>query len=275
MEGTSDFMSRSTDAISKSSPITALDGLARVWKAEPAHAPAFSPNGFRKLDLQLGPNSRMVFQAMPNSIAVEQYRLLRRGLAEHFPQGGTLLITSPGKGDGKTLNAINLAWCLAENSSPTLLAEVDLRQPSIARVLNFNPNPGIESALSGEWQPESVVGAVADMPLHVAAVSKAQMDPVRLLKSPAAKNFLEWARSKFKWVVLDAPPVIPAADVAELSPLVDAIVMVVRVRTTPRDLVRRSFEIVGDRLRGVILNEASLCWDSYYHYFSNEQGQRP
>lgn len=260
-------MNRLVDAMTKSSLTPPVENAPKVWKTE-ALTPGHS-NGFRRLEVRVNRDSRVVFQAEPNSVAVEQYRLLRRNLAEHFPQGGTLLITSPGKGDGKTLNAINLAWCLAETSAPTLLAEVDLRQPSIARVLNFNPTPGIESAMAGESQPESVVSAVNGTSLHVAAVAKAQADPVHLLKSPDAKNFLEWAHSKFRWVILDAPPVIPAADVPELAPMVDAILMVVRVRTTPRDLVRKSFEMVGERLRGVILNEATLCWDSYYHYFSH------
>lgn len=262
-------MNRLIETATNSSLTPAIEAVPKAWKADSA-LPAHS-NGFRRLEVRVNPDSRVVFQAEPNSVAVEQYRLLRRNLTEHFPQGGTLLITSPGKGDGKTLNAINLAWCLAETSSPTLLAEVDLRQPSISRVLNFNPAPGIESAMSGESRPESVVSAVNGTSLHVAAVAKAQADPVHLLKSPAAKDFLEWARGKFRWVLLDAPPVIPAADVPELAPLVDAILMVVRVRTTPRDLVRKSFELVGDRLRGVILNEATLCWDSYYHYFSHYQ----
>ena len=237
------------------------------------HGAVYSPNGFRKLDLHPGPSSRVVFEPEAAGVAVEQYRLLRRNLNEHFPQGGTLLVTSPGKGDGKTLNSINLSFCLAENSSPTLLAEMDLRQPSIARVLSFNPAPGVENAFLGIENPEKVVSAVEGLPLFVAAVSKAQQDPVRVLKSQETKNFLEWARTKFRWVVLDAPPVIAAADVPELAPLVDAILMVVRVRTTPRDLLRRSFELAGERVRGVILNEATLCWDSYYHYLSNYYAQ--
>lgn len=257
-------MSQSSDAV-RSNTIT--EAYEKVWKPEPV-APAVSSNGFRKLDLKLDPSSRVVFQSDPTGVAIEQYRLLRHSLAEHFPQGGTLLVTSPAKGDGKTLNAINLAWCLAETSSPTLLAEFDLRQPSIAKVLGYRPIPGIESALLGETIPESAVGAVNGLPLHISAVATAQKDAVRVLKSSATKHFLEWARSKFRWVVLDAPPVIPAADVAEVSPLTDAVLMVVRVRHTPRELVQKSVGIIGQRLRGVIINEATRSSDSYYRYLS-------
>jgi Mrp family chromosome partitioning ATPase len=266
-------MSQSPDEVTKGIMNPALDKPAQRWRTE-GTVPAVSANGFRKLELNLGSNSRIVFQADPNGVAVEQYRLLRYSLAEHFPQGGTLLMTSPTKGDGKTLNAINLAWCLAESSSSTLLAEVDLRQPSVSDVMGFRPMPGIESALAGEVLPEATVCVTSGMPLHVAAVSKSQKDPVRLLKSPAMKNFLEWARSKFRWVVLDGPPVIPAADVPELAPMSDAVLMVVRARYTPRDLVQKSFQIVGQRLRGVIMNEATLCWDSYYRYMGGYPAEK-
>ncbi len=257
-------MSQLPDTVTKNLVAPAFE---KVWKPETL-APVVSTNGFRKLELKLDSSSRIVFHSDPSGVAVEQYRMLRHSLAEHFPQGGVLLVSSPAKGDGKTTNAINLAWCLAESSSPTLLAEFDLRQPSIANVLGYRPNPGIESALVGGTLPESVVGAANGLPLHVAAVAQAQREPVRTLKGSATKHFMEWARAKFRWIVIDAPPVMPAADVAEVAPLTDAVLMVVRVRHTPRELVNKSFGIVGSRLRGVIVNEATRCSDSYYRYLS-------
>jgi Mrp family chromosome partitioning ATPase len=258
-------MNQATDPIAKSGLNPAIDPAVReAWKTPP-----YATNGFRKLELNPDANSRVVFHSEPGSVAVEQYRLLRRNLAESFPQGATLLVTSPTKGDGKTMNAINLAWCLAETHCPTLLAEADLRQPSIAKVLGYRPEHGIETAMMGEIDPESTVAVCTNgVPFHVAAVSKAQRDPIWVLKNAGTKSYLEWARSKFRWVILDCPPVIPAADVPELAPLTDAVLLVVRVRSTPVDLVQKSFKMLGDRVRGVILNEATLCWDSYYRYLS-------
>ncbi len=237
--------------------------------------PLASPNGFRRVDAKFDPNSRVVFRAGRNEVAIEQYRFLRRNLTEQFPRGAILLVTSPTSQEGKTLNAINLAWCLAENTSPTLLLEADFRQPSVARVLGYTPLYGIESAMLGEVEPKSTVAVLGkDLPLHVATVSKPQSDPTRVLKSTATKNYLVWARSNFTWVVLDCPPVIPVADVAELAPLGDAVLLVVRARATPPSLVEKAFHILGDRVRGVILNEAPLCQDMYYHYLTRHPADR-
>lgn len=229
----------------------------------------YSPNGFHRQDLNPGPESRIVFQPEIAGVATEQFRLLRRSLSTQFPQGGVILVTSPTKGDGKTLNVANLAWCLAEAGTPTLVVEADLRQPSMGEVLGYSPHVGIEVALRGEVEPEAVVAVASNgLPLHIATVANAQPDPVRLLKGQGMKNLIDWARSKFYWVLIDCPPLIPAADVAELAPYADAVFLVIRVRSTPVDLVRKSFQMLGDQVKGVILNEATRSQDSYYHYLS-------
>jgi Mrp family chromosome partitioning ATPase len=265
------------------------DPIARILLSPPLQGPAVeqdqevlqeavrlvSPNGFRKLDAKLDPNSRVVFRAVRNEVAVEQYRSLRRNLTEQLPHGGILLVTSPASREGKTLNAINLALCLAEGTPRTLLLEADLRQPSVARVLGYTPLYGVESAMLGEVEPKSTVVVLGkDLPLYVAAAAKPQSDPIRALKSTATKNYLAWARSNFPWIVLDCPPVIPVADVAELAPLGDAVLLVVRARATPLNLVEKAFQILGNRVRGVILNEAPLSQATYYHYLTRDRANQ-
>jgi Mrp family chromosome partitioning ATPase len=66
--------------------------------------------------------------------------------------------------------------------------------------------------------------------------------------------------------VIDAPPVFPAADVAELLPLADGALLVIRAQSTPRELTKRALEMLGTRLHAVIFNAAPV--DSYLdrHY---------
>jgi Mrp family chromosome partitioning ATPase len=85
---------------------------------------------------------------------------------------------------------------------------------------------------------------------------------------------LTWARENFLWVVLDAPPVLPAADVSELLPFADAALLVIRARNTPRDLSKRAIELLGKHLRGVIFNEVTVDSDPDYRYLSGYYTQR-
>lgn len=226
-----------------------------------------SPNGFRHLNLPLREESRLVFHTDPHGLAAEQFRLLRRTLNQEFGGGGVLMITSPGVGDGKTLLSLNLSTCLADSGDATLFVEADVRRPTARKLLGCAVEPpGIEDALAGNVEPGQTVHLIKELSLHTALVGKIPRDPFHLFNGTGVQRFLVWAREHFRWVVLDTAPVLPAADVAELSPFVDAVLLVVRAQSTPRELSIRAFEMLGKRLHGVIFNEATVDSNPYYGY---------
>ncbi len=229
---------------------------------------------FQSVRLKLNPNStRIVFSMDAAGLAAEQYRRLRRKLVEHFPKGAVLLVTGSGKSEGKTLNSINLAWCMAEGNMPTLLAELDVRQPQVAKTLGVQVRTGIEGLLTGGVEPAKAIWKVDGLPLYVAAASRAQKHASDIIKAVAVKRFVQRFKRRFPWIVIDSPPVMPAADVSEILPAADAAIFVVRVRKTPEELLRKSVETLGSKLWGVLLNEATLCQDSYYRYLSGYYAQ--
>lgn len=213
--------------------------------------------------------SRLVFASDPGGFVAEQYRLIRRRLVEQYPEGAILLVTSPGSGDGKTLTSTNLAWCLAEAGMPTLLAELDLRKPSIEELLGCSlEGRGIEAILEEGIEPEAVLRQINRMQFYLATARKPFENPVDLVGGPLLKNFLSWAKENHKWVVLDSPPLLTVSDAIELSALADCTLLVVRARVTPRILVERSIELLGPRLRQVIMNDGTVCADSSHRYYS-------
>jgi Mrp family chromosome partitioning ATPase len=213
--------------------------------------------------------SRLVFAADPGGFVAEQYRVMRRKLIERYPNGATLLVTSPGPGDGKTLTATNLAWCLAEAGMSTLLAEMDLRNPSIDKALGYAlDNPGIEALLQEDLEPAAVLRQINRMQFYIAAARKSLENPVDVITGQRLRIFLQWARENHKWVVLDSPPLLTISDSMELSSLADSTLLVVRARVTPRVLVERSIELLGPRLHQVIMNEGTECADSSHRYYS-------
>ncbi len=216
-------------------------------------------NGFRRLTLPHQDESRLVFRTDPHGLAAEQFRLLRQTLRHEFDTGAVLMITSPGVGDGKTLTSLNLSTCLAELGDPTLLVEVDVRRPTAGRVLGCAMEaPGIGDALAGRVEPGQAVNFIGELSLHAAIVTRIPNDPSSLINGAGVKRFLTWAREHFRWVVLDAAPVLPAADVAKLLPFAAAVLLIIRAQSTPRELSRRAFEVLGKRLHGVIFNEATI-----------------
>lgn len=229
-----------------------------------------SVNGYRHLNLLANEESRLVFQIEPNGLAAEQFRLLRRNLAREFETGAVLLITSPAMGDGKSLTSVNLASCLAESGQPTLLIEADIRRPSIRPIFGsaIEP-PGVEDVLALNVEPRRVVHGIKELNLYAAIVTRIPYNPAQLIGGPGVKRFLAWARENFLWIVLDAPPTLPAADVSELLRFADAAVLVVRAQSTPRELAKQSVEILGKHLRGVIFNEVTVDSNPHYRYLNN------
>jgi capsular exopolysaccharide synthesis family protein len=202
-------------------------------------------------------------------LAAEQYRLLRGRLAQEFSAGGILMLTSPGKGDGKTLTTLNLCSCLADSGDSTILVELDLRQPSVVNTLGCKIlPPGIEDVMAGKAEARQAVHFIEELGLHVAVVCEVPRDPSQLVTGKQTQQFLEWTKENFRWVIVDSAPVVPAADVFELLPLVNGVVLVVRAEHTPKDLAKRALEMIGPRLHGVILNEATVDSNPYYRYMS-------
>ena len=135
--------------------------------------------------------------------------------------------------------------------------------------------PGIEDALAENVEPSQAIHSIEELSLHTAMVAKIPEDPSHLLNGAGVKRFLAWARSIFTGLCSMLPPVLPAADVAELLPFADAVLLVVRAQSTPRELSKRAFEMLGKRLHGVIFNEATVDSNPYYGYLSQSHGGLP
>ena len=232
--------------------------------------PPSSENGYPRLTVPVREDSRLVFHADRHGLAAEQYRLLRRNLIQDFPKNAVLMITSPGEGDGKTLTALNLATCLAESGQSTLLVELDTRRPTLRKVLGCEiSQPGIEDALIGNVPSYESVRFIEEFSLHVAMVARIPRDPSRLMNGRGVREFLSGARERFRWIVIDSAPAVPASDVADLLSLTDGVLLVIRAQSTPRDLAKRAFELLGRRLHGVILNEATVHSNPHYRYLGH------
>jgi Mrp family chromosome partitioning ATPase len=202
--------------------------------------------------------TNLVFESDADSRAGEQFRLMQHRLTVARPTGGVVLITSPGTEDGKSLNCQNLAWALAEAGHKTLLLDLDLRRPALLAALCGVCPQNIEQVLKGEVTPEAAIRSLGDLPLYFIGLDKPVSKPVPLLRAPELSNLLKWARDNFQWIVLDAPPVLPVADVEQLLPSADLVLMVVRERVTRRAAAQRAAEMLGEHLSSLIFNDVTM-----------------
>jgi capsular exopolysaccharide synthesis family protein len=209
----------------------------------------------------------------PKSAAAEQYRQLRTRLAhaEGMNNLRTVLVTSPQKGEGKSLTSANLALTMAQElHRKVAIVEADLRKPSMLQLFGLPPGPGLTEYLSGAVDAKDIMRFLPDHNLTVIPAGSAATSPAELLGSTAMRRLLDALRIRFDRVILDTPPVLPLADVAVLAPLVDGSLMVVRAGVTPKPAIEnalRAFD--SSRLLGIVLNDSGAEHD--YRYEATRQ----
>ncbi len=211
----------------------------------------------RTISPQHHDTSRLVFgSGLSDPIAAEEYRIIARKLRARFPQGGVFAITSPVAGEGKTVTATNLALAFADESVSTILADMDLRCPAVKTRFGIEYLPAIEQVLSGAALPIEAVRRLTGTDLHICLAAGGH-NATKLLSKDSLAPMIDWMRRMHKFVILDTPPVMPAADMMEIAPISDAVLMVVRENHTERDLLARALERLSGSRCAVLLNDSS------------------
>lgn len=226
--------------------------------------------GKRMLTIKPGKRSRLVFLTEPEGLAVEQYKMLRHRLCTLHPNGGAVLITSPGPGEGKTLTSVNLAWCLADGGDQVCLVDLDFRAPGVSSAIDSKfEEDGIEDVLNGRRTVAEAIRQIENRSLFVLGIKRGLASPGRFLSPEVLSPVLENLRTMFQWVIVDCAPVIPMADVAEIAPQVDGALMVVRTGKTMKSIILPALETLGSQLWGVVTNDSPIRGSAYYGYYGN------
>lgn len=204
---------------------------------------------------------RLVAATAPRSLAAEQYRSLRTRIrqAENGRSLRTIIVTSPGKGDGKSLTAANLSITMAQEFQPRiLLLDADLRRPSIHTLFGLSETPGLADVLMGGASLEDALVHIEDHHLSILPAGLPPTHPAELLGSAAMRRALDTLRTRFDRIVIDMPPVEPLADVHILAPLTDSLLMIVRAGLTEKPAIDRALHgLDRSKVLGLVLNEAA------------------
>jgi polysaccharide biosynthesis transport protein len=217
----------------------------------------------------------LVAQHLPKSQMSEAFRALRTALllsqAGHPPQ--VILVTSALPREGKTTAAANLAVTLAQLGDRTLLIDADLRKPGVGRLLNMNggKHAGLSSYLAGVSSLDLVTVQHPSI-ANLSAIPTGPLppNPADLLSSHRLADAITQLRAKFKFIVIDTPPVMAATDAVILSVKADGVVLVVRSGETPKEAFTRTRDLlvsVNCRLLGVVLNAVNSSAPDYYYSY--------
>jgi polysaccharide biosynthesis transport protein len=241
--------------------------------------PAFSPD-----ENQPSVSVDLVTIHSPKSTASEAYRGIRTGIlfssADTTPQ--VIMVTSAGPKEGKTVSSANLAVCMANAGSRTIIVDGDMRRPRIHKVFDMDRTIGLSSILVGTGSPEDAIVASGIQGLDILPVGPLPPNPSEIIGSKKMEQFLNDLRKKYERIIIDSPPISAVTDAVALAQMVDTTLLVIRAGQTPRQLIQNGLEqlsAVNANVLGAILNAVSVGRDSYYYYqyyyyYYGEDGDR-
>jgi capsular exopolysaccharide synthesis family protein len=195
------------------------------------------------------PRARLIPHAMDPAV-VEHYRRLRTKILQRHMEKPfqSLMVTSPGPQEGKTVTVLNLglSFAMLPNFN-VLVIDGDLRRGSIGKWLGADEYPGLSDVLEGPTTLEDVALKCAGVSMHVVTRGNSKVSPGELLHSPRLASELRRITNHFDLVLIDTPPVTLITDSQLLAGA--------RAFHTKRKALEQSVrELSGFRVIGTVLN---------------------
>jgi succinoglycan biosynthesis transport protein ExoP len=227
----------------------------------------------------------------PRSIGTEAFRMLRTSLiwSEWGQRLKSIVVTSVGPGEGKTLTAANLGVSFARAGLRVLLVDGDLRRARLHKIFLLPRGPGLTELISANGGKGVAIPVGDDgMPLMnrndmLSIVRYTSVEGLFLLpagtqsrspeafREPQIRHFLHELSDVFDLVIVDASPVLASADAAILASVADGVLLVVSAGRTDRGAIHHAHQQlvkVGARVVGTVLNDpgGALKQTEEYYY---------
>lgn len=180
-----------------------------------------------------------------------------------------IMVTSPNPAEGKTTISVNLAATLALNHSKVLIIDADMRKPSVHKVFHKPNHPGLSNLLTGNATLEEVVLPTPITDLFFLPAGSIPPNPIEILSSKGFSDLISRLHTEYSFIVIDTPPTIGFADARIISPLTNAVVLVINHNATSRRsgyLATQLLFNVNAKILGGVLNmseESSLNYEGY------------
>ena len=219
----------------------------------------------------------LLSRAVPANFA-EAFKSIRTSVLFSSAEEGmrSVVVTSSGPGEGKSIVSANLAVALAQAGQRVLLIDGDMRQTARPRDLRIGSGArAVErSDRRGKNQRRR-----ASMPtvhgLWLLASGHIPPNPAELLGSHRFRDFIGSLEEHFDWVVIDSPPVLVVTDSSIVANHASGVVFVVGSDKTSRQAARTAVEqldAANARIIGSVLNRVNLSRHQYYYsaYYRKE-----
>lgn len=185
------------------------------------------------------------------SFYTESIRRLRIQILRETQEHGykVLMVTSSIPEEGKTTVAVNIAVSLAKQGKKVMLVDCDLRNPSVAKVLQLEKSGKTElgSVIREAIPIQKAVRRVdaGDGELEVLCSTEADPKDAAVFGTAKMKKFIDYLKRNNDYVILDTAPAAILTDALFLSRYADAAIYVVRYDHTKMQQIRKGIDALG------------------------------
>ncbi|NOT22620.1 MAG: hypothetical protein HOP22_07825 [Nitrospiraceae bacterium] len=257
---------------------TSSDAVSYLGSQKRSESMMYGTRGGLNSSRDLPPKFHLIAKWGPASLMVEQYRVAatRLILMTAETKNVVTLVTSSVMSEGKTTTAVNLAYVLAHDlGKSTLLIDCDFKRPMVHEYMGLTAGPGLGDVLQGGEVLENCIRQCDGVPLWILSTGTPGVRPAGLSGIQYVKKILPELKTRYDYVILDGPPVMPLADVNILSGMTDMTAFVVRAGGTSQDIAKKALGAIGGTAgaAGIILTQVEMEYAPYFTYaaaYTNE-----
>jgi len=204
-------------------------------------------------------SKELVAAQQPMSAQVEALRAVRGQLMLRWLNDAhkTLALLSPGRSEGRSYMAANLAIVFSQLGERTLLIDADLRQPQQHVLFRLQNDYGLSNVLAGRTDLTAVTRIAGFRDLSVLPAGTVPPNPVELI-SRGLKNCLHQLQSQFDVILIDTPSAEQGIDAQIITSLCSGSLLVARQhKTRLNDLqqLKEALQETGTQCLGVVLTD--------------------
>lgn len=215
---------------------------------------------------------QLIINDKPRSPIAEAYRSFRTNIqyAKVDGQLKSILFTSSGSGEGKSITAANTAIALSQGGAKVVIVDCDLRRP-VQHLIFGRVATGLTNVLKDNGIVTDYLQDTDIPNLKILASGPIPPNPSELLNSNKMVDILSTLGTQADYIIIDTPPVLPVTDTCVLASKADGIIMVIGAGVVRHAEARRAIlalRQVNGLVLGVMINRVKNdeMLGDYSHY---------
>lgn len=184
----------------------------------------------------------------------------------------SILITSPDTADGKSFVTANLAAILTRFGLKVVVVDAHLRNPRQHEIFQLDQSEGLVTTLTSQNGGARLQSTYVQ-DLKVLTSGDCRDMTADVFNAPRLRKLFDDLKMDADLVLVDCPPLLPAADSTILSSNTDGVLLVLRADHTTSDMVEEALsnlDSCSSNLLGIILNDVQhhRSRQSYYTQYA-------